>query len=191
MSRDRANCMSEGSWETLWRWWWRSHVVTLFHSVNTTAFHLCRLWFSWFQHIVFELLTLITAASPDSPKIHAIFKIGAETLKNCPQATMNQPRFLVIKVKTWSWFFSCKKCQIEATSVRRPFCSFRPHYRTADWPQSQTLSHSDEGVGRDVQHLTNISTNAAHNSLHTLLSWTGIFNRPQLSPTSVLICGHI
>lgn len=94
MRSEQANCMCEGSWETLW--WWRSDVVTLLRSVSTTMFHglhLCRLWFTWFQHIVFDLLALITATSPDSLKIHAIFKIVEETLKNCPQANMNHPCF--------------------------------------------------------------------------------------------------
>lgn len=87
---EQANCMYEGSWEKLWGW--RSDVVTLLFSMSTTMFHglhLCRLWFTGFQHIVFELLALITATSPDSLKIHAIFKIVEETLKNCPRANMN------------------------------------------------------------------------------------------------------
>lgn len=71
-----ADCMCEGSWETFWRRWWRSDVVILFCSVNTNVFywlHLCRLWFTWFQHVVLELLALITATSPDSLKIRAVF----------------------------------------------------------------------------------------------------------------------
>lgn len=53
---------------------------------------------------------------------------------------------LVIKFKILSWFFPCKKCQIEATSLCLPVCSFLPKYSPADWPLFQTMSHSAQHV---------------------------------------------
>lgn len=120
-----ANCVFEGSWEALWRRWWRSDVVILFRCRNTNVFHglhLCRLWFTWFQHVVFELLALITATSPDSPKIHAVFKIVEGKLNNLPTGEYKSSMLsanVIVNFKIQIWFFPCEKCQNEATSLRR------------------------------------------------------------------------
>lgn len=86
--------MCEGSWEALWRRAGGQMCFILFCAVNTNVFHglhLCRWWFTGFQHVVFELLALITVTSPDSLKIGPVFKIAEEKLNNGPRATMNQP----------------------------------------------------------------------------------------------------
>lgn len=120
---ERANCMCEGSWEALWSQWWRSDVVILFRSMNTNVFHglhLCRLWFTRSQRVVFELLALITATSPDSLKIRAVFKIVEDKLNNCPQANMNHPCLPLTSLLNSRYrVFPCEKCQNELASPCR------------------------------------------------------------------------
>lgn len=131
-----ANCMCEGSWEALWRRWWRSDVVILFPGVNTNVFHglhLCRLWFTRLQQVVFELLLLIRATSPDSLKIPAVFKIVEETLNNCPQANMNHPCLPLTSLLNSR--YKVGSFPVRSVRMRQHHVLECAEYSTADWRQ--------------------------------------------------------
>lgn len=167
---ERANCMCGGSWEALWSQWWRSDVVILFRSVDTNVFHglhLCRLWFTRSQRVVFELLGLITATSPDSLKIRAVFKIVEEKLNNCPQANMNQPCLPL----TSSLHSRSRVGSFPVRDVR-----MRQHrqagYNTADWPQFQIVPPPAERARRVQQGGTHFQQ--VHSSRTNSVNLTGV-----------------